>query len=171
MARLIPDFISDECKSSAERRLFVRFRDELPGDFTVLHSLGVARHRYKLYSEADFVLICPQAVIVFELKGGRIARKDGCWFFTDRYGKLHKRIESPMQQAASVSAALRQSVSAKFGAASPQSRVAFGSVSFFPDIGFSESSPDWDLRRVYDLNAWNRPLPRDHRGCCVVFSD
>ena len=80
MARLIPDFVSEDCKSSAERRLFARFKDELPDAFTVLHSLGVARHRYKPYSEADFVLVCPQAVIVFEVKGGRVKRKDGCWF-------------------------------------------------------------------------------------------
>lgn len=158
MARLIPDFVSEDCKSGAERRLFARFRDELPGDFTVLHSLGVARHRYKLYSEADFVLVCPSAVIVFEVKGGRIARKDGCWFFTDRYGEMHKRRESPMQQAASVSAALRQSIAEIFGGTTPQSRVAFGSVSVFPDIHFAEKSPDWDLRRVYDHAAWLRPI-------------
>lgn len=158
MARLIPDFVSEECKSSAERRLFTRFKEELPDGFTVLHSLGVARHRYKLYSEADFVLICAQAVIVFEVKGGRIKRKDGCWFFTDRYGQLHKRRESPMQQAGSVTAALRNSVGEHFGWTSPQVRTAFGSVSFFPDIEFSEPSPEWDLRRVYDIDTWRRPV-------------
>ena len=158
MARLIPDFISDECKSSAERRIFSRFRNELSDEYIVLHSLGVARHRYKLYSEADFILVHPRAVIVFEIKGGRIARKDGCWFFTDRYGQTHKRRESPMQQAASVSAALRNSIRQRFGSSSAQARVAFGSVTFFPDIDFTEVSPEWDPRRVYDLPAWNRPL-------------
>lgn len=158
MARLIPDFISDDCKSAAERKLFARFKDQLPDEFTVLHSLGVARHRYKLYSEADFVLICEQAVIVFEIKGGRIERRDGWWFFTNRYGDMHRRRESPMQQAASVCAALRQSVSSHFNAASAQARVAFGSVAFFPDIEFNKPSPEWDLRRVYDVNAWTRPL-------------
>ena len=158
MARLIPPFISDECRSGAERRLFDRFRVELPDDFTVLHSLGVARHRYKLYSEADFVLVHRDAVIVFEVKGGRVARKEGSWFFTDRYGQIHKRHESPMQQAASVAAAIRNSVRGEFGPTSPQSRVTFGSVAFFPDIEFSETSPDWDIRRVYDINAWRRPL-------------
>ena len=158
MARLIPDFISEECKSSAERRLFERFRKELPGEITVLHSLGVARHRYKLYSEADFVLVCPSAVLVFEVKGGRIDHKEGYWFFTNRYGEISKRSESPMRQAASVCAALRNSVAAEFGNASTQARVSFGSVAFFPDIPFREKSPEWDVRRVYDLDAWNRPL-------------
>jgi hypothetical protein len=158
MARLIPDFISDECKSSAERRLFARFRDELSDEFTILHSLGVARHRYKLYSEADFVLVHRQAVIVFEVKGGRVTRKDGCWFFTNRYGEMHRRRESPMQQAASVCAALRNSVSNHFRADSPQGRVAFGPITFLPDTEFKVSSPEWDLRRVYDVDAWGRPL-------------
>ena len=128
MARLVPDFISEDCKSNAERRLFERFRRELPDDFVVLHSLGVARHRWKLYSEADFVLIHRSAVIVFEVKGGRISRKDGAWYFTDRYGQMHRRKESPMQQVASVTAALRDSAAKRFGSLSPQSTVAFGGV-------------------------------------------
>lgn len=158
MARLIPDFISEDCKSNAERRLFARFQAELSDEYTVLHSLGVARHRYKIYSEADFVIVHPQGVVIMEVKGGRIARKDGCWYFTDRYGQIHKRHESPMQQAASVSAALRRSVADRFGGGSHQARTAFGSITMLPDIQFEEVSPDWDLRRVYDLNAWNRPL-------------
>jgi hypothetical protein len=158
MARLIPDFISEDCKSNAERRLFERFRDELPSDVTVLHSLGVARHDYKLTSEADFVLIHHEAVIVFELKGGRVARRDGAWFFTNRYGQMHKRLESPMQQAASVTAALRNSVRDHFGSSSAQARVAFGHVTFFPDIEFREESPEWDVRRIYDISVWKRPL-------------
>lgn len=155
MAKLIPDFVSDECKSSAERKLFHRFGAELDPLQTVLHSLGVARHRYKLYSEADFVLVDARAVIVFEVKGGRIARRDGSWFFQDRYGQLHRRRESPMQQAASVCAALRKSVAERFGAHASQARVAYGSVTFFPDIPFSEVSPEWDSARVYDQSAWD----------------
>jgi len=158
MARLIPDFINDDCKSNAERRLFERCRDELPSDFTVLHSLGVARHDYKLTSEADFVIVHPGAVLVIEMKGGRVARRDGAWYFTNRYGEMHKRRESPMQQAASVTAALRKSVREHFGHASPQARVAFGCATFFPDIVFTEESPEWDPRRIYDVEAWRRPL-------------
>ena len=158
MARLIPDFINEECKSNAERRLFERCRDELSSNFTVLHSLGVARHDYKLTSEADFVIVHSEGVLVIEVKGGRVARRDGAWFFTNRYGEMKKRRESPMQQAASVTAALRSSVRDHFGHASPQNRVAFGHATFFTDIPFTESSPEWDLRRIYDLAAWRRPL-------------
>ncbi len=158
MARLIPDFISEDCKSNAERRLFERCRDELSSDFTVLHSLGVARHDYKLTSEADFVIVHPKGVLVIEVKGGRVARRDGAWFFTNRYGEMTKRRESPMRQAASVTAALRSSVRDQFGHGSPQNRVAFGHATFFTDIPFTESSPEWDPRRVYDHTAWRRPL-------------
>ena len=64
MARLLPDFVSDDCKSGAERRLFERFTRELPNAYTILHSLGVAKHRYKLYSEADFVVVNQDAVVI-----------------------------------------------------------------------------------------------------------
>ncbi len=158
MARLIPDFVSEDCRSSAERRLFSRLKDEVGSDWTVYHSLGLARHRYKVYAEADFVLVHPSAVLVFELKGGRVTRKDGAWYFTDRYGEMHRKKESPMQQAASAVAAIRDSVCAKFGRHSPQARIAYGYAAFFPDIEFAQTSPEWDLRRVYDNAAWQRPL-------------
>lgn len=158
MALMVPDFISEDCRSPAERKLFDKFARELPDDFTVLHSLGVARHRYKLYAEADFVLIHPSAIIVFEVKGGRIARRDGAWYFTDRFGSMHRRRESPMQQAASVTAAIRNAVRHLFGQLSPQATVAYGSSTFFPDIEFAEVSPEWDLRRIYDAAAWHRPM-------------
>jgi hypothetical protein len=169
MARLIPDFISEDCKSNAERRLFERCRDELPPEFTVLHSLGVARHDYKLVSEADFVLVSPEIVMVIEVKGGRVARRDGAWFFINRYGDMKKRKESPMQQASSVTAALRNSVRDHFGYNSPQKRVAFGYATFFPDIPFQEQSPEWDLRRIYDLGAWCRPL-REVLADAIAYS-
>lgn len=158
MARLLPDFISEDCKSSAERRLFERFRRELPDSYLVLHSLGVAKHRYKLYSEADFVVIHEDAVVVFEVKGGRVLRKDGVWYFINRFGEMNKKRESPMQQAASVAAALQHSVSLRFGYRSPQARVAFGAFTFFPDIEFKEQSAEWDLKRVYDIDTWRKPL-------------
>ncbi len=158
MARLLPNFVSEDCKSNAERRLFERFRIELPEDYTVLHSLGVAQHRYKLYSEADFVVIHRRGVVIFEVKGGRVARKDGIWYFTDRYGNMGKRRESPMQQAASVAAAIRKSVAERFGLRSPQAATAFGGVAFLPDIDLDLESVEWDRQRVYDKEAWPRPL-------------
>ena len=158
MARTVPEFIDTGCKSSAEKKLFDKFKNELGDDYCVLHSLGVARHKYKPYSEADFVVVGSRGVVVFEVKGGRIERRDGRWFFRDRYGEIHSRLESPMRQASSVAVALRNSVVDHFGSSSPQARAAFGSATFFPDIEFSEPSPEYDLRKVYDLNAWKRPI-------------
>jgi hypothetical protein len=155
---MIPDFVSEDCKSNAERRLFERFRKEVPATVTVLHSLGVAKHRWKLYSEADFVLVHEKGLLVFEVKGGRVSRKDGAWYFEDRYGRVNKRKESPMHQAETVTAAIRKSVKDRFGDTSPQARVAFGALTFFPDIPFKDQSVEWDLERVLDIDSWQRPL-------------
>ena len=169
MARLLPDFVSEDCRSSAERRFFDRCRYELAEDVLVLHSLGVARHRYKVYSEADFVVVQKAAVIVVEVKGGRIARRDGAWYFTDRFGQMHRKKESPMQQAASAMAALRNSVRERFGRAAAESQVAFGYLAIFPDVAFSTACPEWDLRRVCDISGWARPL-RETIGEATIYS-
>ena len=42
MATMIPSTVHDDCKSSAERRLFSRLKNELPDSYTVFHSLGMS---------------------------------------------------------------------------------------------------------------------------------
>lgn len=58
MAKMIPQFISPDIKSDAEKKIFELLRDskELT-DYTVLHSLGLSRHSRKRQGEIDFVLI------------------------------------------------------------------------------------------------------------------
>lgn len=52
----------------------------------VLHSLGLPRHRSKIYGEIDFVVVCERGVACLEIKGGRVECRDGQWTFIDRYG-------------------------------------------------------------------------------------
>ena len=47
MARMRPPYVSEHTRSQAERDLFGAIRDELPNDWTCLHSLGLAIHQRK----------------------------------------------------------------------------------------------------------------------------
>ena len=107
MAQMLPKVVAEHTASSAERRLFPRIRDELSDDWCVLHSLGMTRHARKPWAEIDFVLIGPPGIYCLEVKGGRIARTDGVWTTTDRYGKTSQLKESPFAQVGSAAAALR----------------------------------------------------------------
>ena len=60
MAKMIPTQIDNEGISSAERRVFGLLEsDPATKDWTVLHSLGLARRRSGPYGEIDFVVIVP----------------------------------------------------------------------------------------------------------------
>ncbi|WP_425499875.1 nuclease-related domain-containing protein, partial [Luteolibacter marinus] len=44
------------------------------------HSVHLPRHRRQIMGEADFVLLWKGAILVLEVKGGRIGRTaDGIW--------------------------------------------------------------------------------------------
>ena len=76
MARMYPDRVRLETKSAAERRLYERFRDTLPRDYTVFHSVAWQtrdRRRGAQDGEADFIVAHPtKGLLLIEVKGGRI---------------------------------------------------------------------------------------------------
>lgn len=100
MVKMYPSYINPEVKSGAERKLYevIRKSDGLVG-FSCLHSLGLSRHLWKRQGEIDFVVVGNGIILCLEVKGGRIKRKDGVWYFTDRYGQETKKTESPFSQA------------------------------------------------------------------------
>jgi len=150
MARMIPDYIHKDCKSSAERRLFERFSRELQDSFVVLHSLGLARHARKLRAEIDFVVINRRGLLCLEVKGGRIRQECGVWSFINRYDEVYNKRESPFEQASTAMFALRRGIEKKFGWKSPQRNGVIGYSVIFPDQVFSMESPEWDLNRLID---------------------
>ena len=96
---MIPPFINPDVKSGAERRIFELLRDsEELSSYTCLHSFGLSRHSRKRQGEVDFVLVGNGSIICFEVKGGRVTRKDGIWLFKDRYGQENKKTEGPFAQ-------------------------------------------------------------------------
>ena len=88
MAIMIPSVISPEVKSNAERKIFEWFKNAPGTDkWIVLHSLGIATHNKVIYGETDFLVLAPQlGLFALEVKGGRVRRENGVWYFTNRYG-------------------------------------------------------------------------------------
>jgi len=158
MARMIPDYIHSDCKSNAERRLFEQFKHEVPENYTVFHSLGLAKHACKLRAEIDFVVANQRGILCIEVKGGRIKQERGVWFFINRYDEVNTKRESPFEQASSAMYALRRGINKKFGWSSPQCNAILGYCVIFPDQPFSMESPEWDLKRLIDENKAKQPL-------------
>ncbi|MCC6178015.1 MAG: NERD domain-containing protein [Chloroflexi bacterium] len=152
---MIPPYVAERTRSAAERKFFVRLRDELSDDWTVLHSLGVAEHARKPWAEVDFVLVGPLGVFCLEVKGGRVSRASGIWEFTDRDGRVSKSSEGPFEQVGSVTPQLHHHLRA-FDESLAAVLVGFGIVT--PDIEFNAIGPDVDLRVVCDLRDAGKPV-------------
>lgn len=100
MAKMIPPFFDDDVPRG-ERELFRRLRDDpATADWTVLHSLGIAKHPRQREGEADFVVIVPGAgVLCLEVKShSSVARSaDGVWSLggkTERRGPFKQSSEA-----------------------------------------------------------------------------
>lgn len=159
MARMIPSTIHPHVRSNAERRLFEVIRDA-PGteDWVCLHSLGLARHARKRRGEIDFLLLTLKGIFVLEVKGGGVARDGGIWRFTDRYGDVHEKHESPFDQASSGMFALEEDIRHEYQQDERRSRLLFGFGAMFPDIVFNDTGAEADSRQVYDARDRRRPI-------------
>jgi hypothetical protein len=107
VAVLIPEIFGRKLGSAAEKKLAQRFGQELDDSAVLLHSVGLIRHSEKRWAEADFVLICRQGVFCLEVKGGRVARTEGVWTFTDRFGHTDDKYEGPFDQAGGAAGSLQ----------------------------------------------------------------
>ena len=101
MATMIPSVISPEVKSNAEKRIFEWFKNAPnTDDWIVLHSLGISNHNKVLYGETDFFVLAPgMGLFALEVKGGRVKRQNGIWYFTNKYGKTDSKERGPFDQA------------------------------------------------------------------------
>lgn len=135
--------------------MFERLRTQLDNSWTVLHSLGLARHPRKPRAEIDFVAVGAAGVFCFEVKGGRVRRENGVWFFKDRFNRESSKTEGPWDQVGSASGALHQYLRS----ALPDIRdVLVGSGVMLPGVVFEETGPDIDLETLYDLRDKDRGI-------------
>ena len=57
MVTFIPPYMGEEIKSNAERKMYDVLQELNLKNACVLHSLGLPRHRSKIYGEIDFVVV------------------------------------------------------------------------------------------------------------------
>ncbi len=153
---MIPPLIDPGCRSPGERELFRRLRDDPDTqNWTVLHSLDVARHVRNISGEADFVVIVPEkGVLCVEVKAhAHIRCQDGLWY----YGRdVSPETRSPFRQASEAMHSIRGYLTDH---RSDLSRVLFWSVVVFTNVPFDVQSEEWHPWQVVDGRAFHsRPI-------------
>lgn len=153
MAIMIPSVMSPEIKSNAERKIFEWFQSAPGTDkWIVLHSLGITTHNKVIYGETDFLVLAPQlGIFALEVKGGRVKRENGIWYFTNRYGKTNSKVRGPFEQAKdgifSIVEAMKKRVDMEHRHVP---NVLFGYGVMFPDIEYTSSGIDEEQWQVFD---------------------
>lgn len=151
----------------AEKKIFDLIKNEscLEG-WICLHSLGLSRHLYKVEGEIDFILVGPEGLFCLEIKGGRVKRNAGRWYFTDRYGLVTEKKESPFKQVSSALYSLRTMVNEEFVNSFKDHLFGYGVL--FPDIDFNVESPEWDNQIVYDRSDRLKPF-RSYLSRLIIY--
>lgn len=161
MATMIPSRIGSHVNSGEKRVFRLLERDPAARDWTVLHSLGLARRTTGPYGEIDFVVIIPkQGVVCLEVKGGRIACEDGVWLTTNRHGDTAILKKSPFMQVRDSMFALRNAIIQHFGSDAPESRCPIGCCVVFPDTESPPPMPEFERPDVIDSEDLRLPISR-----------
>ena len=157
MVELIPDMISPDIKSPAEKDLFYMFQNEITDDkFVILHSLGMAEHCNNIFGEIDFVIICHEGILCLEVKGGKVSRNAGLWEFTNRYGIVTHKSEGPFQQVQGNMHSLRQYLINKLGERDPLVCCQYSCAVVIPEDSFTAEGIDIIPDILFDNQfSWN----------------
>ena len=147
---MIPPTYDDDT-SRGEILLFDAL-DQCDIEGTCFHSLRLARHPNpaKPTSEADFVILTSEGLLVVEVKGGGISRDtDGKWWQTNsRYERIPIH-PGPFQQAEDAQWALMERLTTLVGQDAVRQTPIGWAVSF-PQAKFTATSPEWDDWQVHD---------------------
>ena len=135
MAKMIAPHWHDKT-SRSEQRVFSMLRnDPRTEDWVVLHSLNLKQSGTQPYGEVDFVVLIPGAgVTCLEVKGGRVACKDGAWTTTDASGASFPMKRSPFSQAQEGMHEVRKSLEERLARVPEFYRVPFGYAVVFTDV-------------------------------------
>lgn len=155
MADFIPPYLGEEVKSNAEKKVFEKLKELNLKNAYILHSLGLPRHKNKIYGEVDFVVLCEKGIACLEIKGGRIECTEGEWIFEDRYGQRFKKPEGPFAQVSGNMFSLRNVLQSRFKQMNKNTDipVAYGVV--FPDIKFTSRGQEIIPEIIYDQGTDN----------------
>jgi hypothetical protein len=151
---MIPDSIRPGTTSRGERRLFQRFRREVPNNFFVLHSLDITTHQKKLWAEADFVVISSEGILILEVKSGGVACRDGRWIFTDKHGQSNSKLEGPFKQASTAKFAVKEIVEKD----RTLRGFLYGYGVIMPDEDFRQEGSEIDLNVLLPASRYHTNL-------------
>ena len=155
MIEMIPDLLSPEIKSQAEKKLFLEFKRSVTHDHCIiLHSLGLSDHVNNIFGEIDFVVICPQGVLCIEVKGGEVSCNKGVWKFTNRYGKVNEKIEGPFQQVQGNMHSLRTHLLKRLGNRDALVSCQYASCIIMPDCEFKYEGIEIIPEILFDKNNY-----------------
>ncbi len=149
MSRMIPPFYDESTTSNGEKKFFKTLK-QLPDNYAILHSLGLANHNKKVFAEIDFVIVCSRGILCLEVKGGFVRREEGAWCFTNKHGKENKKAEGPYEQVLSAMHSLRGHLSSNFGNNDPITRCLYACGVVFPDMPFTQTGPDIITETTFD---------------------
>ena len=162
MARMIPPYYPEEIRSTGEKRFFDLLRhDPATANWVCLHSLSLARHVKRVYGEIDFVVLIPnEGIFCLEIKSGRVARQEGVWNYTNRYGDVSTSTVGPFRQARDGMFSLLEAVRKHFGRQHSFTRLLYGFGIVFPHISFAQDDPEIESWQVYDRDSPRQPVSR-----------
>ena len=161
MAKIYPATINPDTQSNAERTLFAAFRDQLPSDYHVFHSVAWQARNAQSGArdgEADFVIAHSQhGILILEVKGGRIHYDGttGRWTAKEIYA-----IKDPFEQAKGSKHHLRKTLKEETYWQDRYFTMAHAVA--FPDVAMNWSrltlqAPKeivLDQRHVLDVTSW-----------------
>lgn len=150
MITFIPPYCGEEVKSNAEKKMYEVLQNLDLKYAYVLHSLGLPKHKHKIYGEIDFVVICEKGVACLEIKGGRIECRQGTWIFKDRYDVEHEKTEGPFAQVIGNMFSLLTILREKFKTHPSLKNILVASGVVFPDITFQSNSQEITSEMIYD---------------------
>lgn len=137
--RIIPDEISVNVKSLAERRVHAALKALSDTESVAFHSVNLPEHAYKRLGEIDFLLVLPEMLLTVEVKGGAIGRQSGRWVFGSEAARSKR--EGPFEQARSAMFAQEERLRRVVGE-SRMRRIASGFLVITPDVDLPEST-EW----------------------------
>lgn len=155
MATMIPNTISPDIKSNAEKNIFEWFKTAPNTEnWIILHSLGISTHRRVLHGETDFLVLAPDlGVFALEVKGGRVQRKLGKWQYINKFGNYNEKTRGPFDQAWEGIYSIRDSIIRKLDRNhSYLKNLIYGIGVMFPDIDYESVGVDEQQWQVFDIN-------------------
>jgi hypothetical protein len=141
--------------SSAEEKIFSLFEKTDLELGTTFHSLNIPEHERKQFAEADFVVVSVYGILVLEVKGGRLAVKDGIWIGQKRTGERFPYTESPRKQVETAWAALKKMLQKKSMDIDFQG-IIFGFGLMFPDIKLGDIGIELPRKEYFDATDWDK---------------